>query len=201
MHHTVWHGTNQDFEIFDPEMLGQCTSNTASTAAFFFAMNPETAWDYALSAARKLVPGHLEHEARVAELLAHAHQALGRRDDVAYENLIISAENMEAKAMQAPPAGATLMLCELSLDNPLTVSGRDRQVFMNLGGLLEDARDNGHDGIIIRDMQDTPSGIAVIDDHFAVFDPSSIRFVDRAMNLEDAHRIPRGMTSEPDHGI
>ena len=54
----VWHGTNQDFDRFDENLLGLNNANTASRAAFFFAADPETARDYARQAARKLVPNH-----------------------------------------------------------------------------------------------------------------------------------------------
>lgn len=185
----VWHGTNQDFDRFDSEMLGLSTANSASRLAFFFAAGPEAAWDYAQSAARKLIPGQAGHEARVAALLAQADAAMKKRDMERYENLLMEAEDLETRALQAPPAGATLMFCELQLETPLTVSGQDRQVVINLGGVLEDAKNSGHDGVIIRDMQDTPSGNVIMDDHFAVFDPGRITFLGRAMSLEEAREI------------
>ena len=201
MHLRVWHGTNQDFKRFDAEMLGLTTSNSASTQAFFFAKSPETAWDYAESAARKLVPHQAAHEARVADLLAQANKAMARRDLRAYEKHITEAEDLEATAMQAPPSGATLMLCELTLDNPLTVSGQDTNILLNLGGVLQEARDGGHDGVILLDIADTPSGNMIPDDHFAVFNPKRVRFIDRAMNLEEAGRLLDRHLPEPDCDI
>ncbi len=68
----LWHGTNQDFDRFDPGRLGLHTSNGASRTAFFFAASFETARDYALAPAGKMVPDASAHEEKVADCLTSA---------------------------------------------------------------------------------------------------------------------------------
>jgi hypothetical protein len=174
----LWHGTNQTFERFDPEMLGLNTSNNASRAAFFFAATPETAEDYARQAARKLVPGHQEHEAKVADLLAAADRALAAGQHDAYEARILEAEELECRVMQAEPAGAKILRCEVTFSNPFEIDGCDYAVIRDLGSVLEDARDAGFDAVILRDISDTPSGEIPADDHVAVFDASQIEILE-----------------------
>lgn len=174
----LWHGTNQAFERFDPALLGLATSNGASRQAFFFAADPATAWDYAEHAARKLVTDHLGHEKKLADLLKQAAAAERRRDFRAYERLVIEAEEFEGAAIRAEPAGARVLQCRIRLENPFEIDGTDRSVVVDLGAVLEEARAAGHDGVILRDIHDTPSGAGPRDDHVAVFDAAAIEILD-----------------------
>lgn len=174
----AWHGTNQAFDRFDPGRFGFANPNEASRAALFLAMRPETAWAYAESAARKLIPDQAAHEARVAELLSRAERAsrLGAHD--LSERLYLEAEGLETRALQAEPAGARVLLCELTLETPLEVDGASRAVVTDLGAVLRAARGAGHDGVIIRDIADTPAGAFHSDDHIAVFEPGRVRILE-----------------------
>ncbi len=174
----AWHGTNQAFDRFDPDRLGFANPNEASRAALFLALRPETAWAYAESAARKLIPDQAAHEAHVAALLERAERASRRGDHDLSERLYLEAEQIETRALQAEPAGARVLLCEVTLENPLEVDGGSRAVVTNLGGVLEAARAAGHDGVIIRGIADTPAGALEPDDHVAVFAPDRVRILE-----------------------
>lgn len=174
----AWHGTNQAFDRFDPDRLGFANPNEASRAALFLAMRPETAWAYAESAARKLIPDQAAHESRVAALLERAERASRRGDHDLSERLSLEAEEMETRALQAEPAGERVLLCEVVLENPLEVDGASRAVVTDLGAVLRAARGAGHDGVIIRDIADTPAGAFEPDDHIAVFDPGTVRILE-----------------------
>jgi hypothetical protein len=174
----AWHGTNQAFDRFDPDLLGFANPNEASRAALFLAMRPQTAWAYAESAARKLIPDQAAHEARLASLLERAERASRRGDHDLSEQLYLEAEVVETRALQAEPAGARVLLCELTLENPLEVDGTSRAVVTDLGAVLRAARGEGHDGVIIRDIADTPAGAFEPDDHIAVFDPGAVRILE-----------------------
>jgi hypothetical protein len=182
----AWHGTNQEFGEFDTGHLGLNTRNSASEQAFFFAMRPDTAWDYALKASRTLVPGQVEMDAKIASLLAAAQAAERRRDFETAERFISQAEEMETAALQAEPSGARLLLCEISLENPLIISGREWQVVADLASVLERAKKTGHDAVIIEAISDTPSGMPDPDDHVAIFDGRKARIVAPFFSLEDA---------------
>lgn len=174
----AWHGTNQAFDRFDPGKLGLANPNDASRAALFLALREGTAWAYAESAARKLVPDQAAHEARVAALLERAERASRRGDHDLSERLHLEAEEAETRALQAEPAGARVLLCEVVLENPLEVDGASRAVVTDLGAVLRSAREAGHDGVIIRDIADTPAGAFEPDDHIAVFAPGSVRILE-----------------------
>lgn len=174
MRYDVWHGTNQEFLEFRVSKLGMMTNNSASRAAFFFAASPRTAWDYAQSAAKKAIPQQDAFEECVAQILEKAETAMAAGNFDLYERLICEAEDMEAEFRDAPPAGMRILRCEVDLVNPRIVSGTARDVVVNLGAVLDEARAAGHDGVIIENIHDTPSGEGAQDTHFAVFDPDSI---------------------------
>jgi hypothetical protein len=173
----LWHGTNQRFDRFDPALLGLATANGASRRAFFFAADPDTAWDYAQSAARKLIPDHLAHEKKLADLLKQAESAERRRDFRAYERLVIEAEELEADAINADPSGARVLQCRIRLENPFEIDGTDRRVVVDLAAVLDAAQAAGHDGVILKGIEDTPSGAGCRDDHVAVFDVEKIEII------------------------
>ncbi|MCE6958085.1 hypothetical protein LAZ40_03315 [Cereibacter sphaeroides] len=174
----VWHGTNQEFGRFDRGALGLANPNAASSLAFFFAADPVTAWDYACKAARSLVPAQAEHEARVAQLLDDANEAERKRDFRSAERFIAEAERLEAEALWSEPAGARVLRCRLRLDNPVEVDGGRRDIVVDLGSVLQKALEDGHDGVILRGIHDTPSGEGPVTDHFAVFDPEKIEILE-----------------------
>lgn len=171
---TVYHGTNQIFDVFDDGLKGLANPNTASLMGIFFAGRADTAWDYAEKAARTMVPDHVAHQARVADLLARAERAGRRQQHDLSEVLYLEAEVLETAALQAPPADARVLECEITLSNPVSIDGTSRHVTVDLGRVLEVARAAGHDGVILRGITDTPSGRGAPDDHIVVFDPASI---------------------------
>jgi hypothetical protein len=148
-------------------------------------MREDIAWAYAESAARKLVPDQAAHEARVAALLEGAERASRRGDHDLSERLYLKAEELETRALQAEPAGARVLLCEVVLENPLEVDGSSRAVVRDLGAVLRAAREAGHDGVIIRGISDTPAGAVEPDDHVAVFTPETVRILEIRPEVED----------------
>lgn len=187
----AWHGTNQAFDRFDPGKLGLANPNDASRAALFLALREDTAWAYAESAALKLIPDQAAHEARVAGLLERADRASRCGDHDLSERLYLEAEELETRALQAEPAGARVLLCEVTLENPLEVDGTSRAVVTDLGAVLRAAREAGHDGVIIKDIADTPAGAFEPDDHIAVFDPALVRILE--VRLQDEHELEPDM--------
>lgn len=179
MHITLWHGTNQAFDRFDTRFLSLANPNSASDAAFFFAGRRDTAEDYARKAERTLIPDQVEHEARIALLIARSETARRRGQHDLCESLILQAEELETQAMQAPPSGAAVLMCDVIFSNPFEIDGSDRRVVTNLAKVLEEARAAGHDCVILRDICDTPSGTTAPDDHVAVFDVEQIEILER----------------------
>lgn len=175
----AFHGTNQDFDRFETRFLASANPNTASSTAFFFSKGRAAASDYARHAARTMVPDWERHEALVAVLLAKADRAMEQGNHARYEALILELEELEGNALNAPPAGAVVLECRLTVSNPLVISGQDRDVTRDLGGVLAQAREAGHDAVVLKDIRDTPSGMGLPDHHIAVFDPANIEIVAR----------------------
>ena len=190
----AYHGTNQDFDRFDRRFLGSANPNTASAAAFFFSKGRAAASDYARHAARTMVPDWERHEAMVAELLAQADRAMEHGQHARYEALIQELEELEGAALNAPPAGAFVLECRLTVSNPLQISGQDRAAICNLGAVLDQARAAGHDAVVLRDIRDTPSGMGLPDHHIAVFDAANIEIIAR-------HAPEPEPELEPDFGM
>lgn len=152
MKQSVWHGTNQAFERFETRFLGLSTRNSASERAIFFAERPETAWDYATSAARKIVSNHEAHEASVADLLDRMDRAIqaGRHD--LYEDLCLELEDLEEDAIQSEPSGQRILRCDLLVDTVFEIAGSDRKVVTNLASVLEEAQSAGYDAVCLKDI-------------------------------------------------
>jgi len=182
----VWHGTNQNFDSFDRQMLGLNTNNTTSRQAFFFSGRPDTAWEYATFAARNLVPDQVAHERQVAELIERAAAAERRRDFDLYEELTAAAEELEFTAIHSPASGETLLSCRLEIRNALEVEASDPRMTSGFGDILQEAKAAGHDCVIVRNMSDTPSGACQPDDHYALFNTDLIAILDRYHSLEQA---------------
>ena len=180
MEYHVWHGTNQVFDVFDPAMLGLNTDNASSRRAFYFAQIAETAWDYAEFASRNLILDQVAHEMRISAIIANANEASKRGRFDEYERLILEAEDIEAHAVRADPV-PILLHCAVRLDNPFEIEASD---LTDIGDLMDTARANGHDGLIIHNMHDTPSGAGPACDHFAVFTASAIVIIERFDRLQ-----------------
>lgn len=179
----AWHGTNQSFDAFEERFLGLSNSNSASRAAFFFSVSPETAWSYAASAARSLVPDHEKHEMEVARYLKMIDQAMRRGDHDLSERLSLELEELEMGAIHAPPSGERLLKCELSFENPVFIDGMSHASVVNLGAVIEAAWKEGHDAVIIENIADTPCGSQMPDTHIAIRSSEQIHILDVLYDL------------------
>lgn len=184
-----WHGTNQEFDRFDVAALATANPNEASRAAFFFATDRAVAEDYALKAARTMIPNQMAHEAAVAALLDAADRAMRKGDESGYEARIIEAEEMEARARDADPSGAAVLSCRIYLENPGYLDAGQGDVMRDLASAILALKVLGHDGVIIRDIHDSPSGETPICDHIAVFDPDRIEIISREL-IEEPEELP-----------
>lgn len=175
----LWHGTNQSFDTFDNGHLGLHTCNSASRGGFFLASNPETARAYAISAAEKLVPNQKNHEAAVRRILDEADRYLEMRDFDRFEDAIMRAEELEAAAVYAPPSGSVILKCRVSLNTPKEIDASVWRNVADLGGVIMDAKIDGYDALILRNIHDIPSGEGPLDDHVVVFDGHQIEILER----------------------
>jgi hypothetical protein len=170
----VYHGTNQSFESFDKERLGSMTKAHSATAFYFTSDNKEASL-YADSAARKQVADLSNHEKKIAKLQADIKKSEAARNWDRYERLMEQWETIEMDAVRDDVTGANVVPVFLSMQNPLVVK---------VGGLIstgevqdhiDAARRDGHDGLILKEIEDSPVLAAIRSDHYVVFEPSQIK--------------------------
>ena len=178
MLYELWHGTNQAFEKFSMEMGGAANDNAASRAAIFFSAGQPTAWCYAHHAAKMLLPDQPQHYQQMEALLDRYQRALDGGDHALSERLVEKMEQLEQEAKRPRPELARILRCEVRLDNPLIVDGRDWSVASDMAAVLVRAREAGHDGVIFKDMWDVPTGEPITDDHVAIFSPENAIIVE-----------------------
>ena len=181
----VYHGTNQDVSRFVKKRGGQATTkNAAADKAFFFTSDVEEANQYAENAASRVVSNIAEFEKKRTKLQQEVNrleqQARRTGDWDAYEKAMSEWEDLEISATQEDDlTGRNIMPVYLSLQNPLvadfaSVDGEMRVGYLDR--LAVKARKEGHDGLILRNISDSPKG-GITSTHYAVFDPTQIKSI------------------------
>jgi len=164
----VYHGTvyGKDIEKigqFDSSKLGTNTNAQSSKEAFFFAADPLSAEGYANKDYNK--PQELK-EAEDAWIKS-LEEGGGITGDVEIAKKLVSLEE-EHKSR-----GSSIIPVFLKMDNPLVHDQRNQiprdESYVDL---IKKAKENGHDGVIIKNTFDSP----ISDTIYAVFSPTQIRF-------------------------
>ena len=180
----LYHGTNQNIDQFDPKRGGTATGeNAGATKGFFFTDNKDVAQQYADRAGRAVIPNVVEHEREtqrlqreVARLEAVAHRT-GSWD--AYERAVEAWEDHEAKARNASDdEGKNIVHAHLSLQNPKIVDFGGGRLSMDrdLDSMIEEAKAAGHDGMILKNLEDSPQ-MGIVSNHYVAFAPHQIKSV------------------------
>ncbi len=189
----LYHGTNQPINEFSRDRLGQSTRSFSSYKAFFFTDDPGCAAAYAMHATRSTVASVEEFESKRDELQKNAErlEAIARRtgDWDAYEKAYEAYENCEMDAIREPEGtGACVYPVRLIMKNPLVVDMADRIGFDSVDtlGVVNKAQADGHDGVVIKNISDTPGDVAFTCTHIAVFNPNQIQSI---FHQESANRF------------
>lgn len=180
----VYHGTNQQIEEFDLKRGGASTGeNAGATKAFFFTDSRDVAGQYAERAGKRVVANVAAYEKeseRLQKEVARLEKAANRTGDWdAYERAMETWEAHEADALNADDAeGQNAVEVYLSIQNPMVVEfdGGRLSADRDLDQLIDDAKANGHDGLILRNLEDSPQ-MGVVSDQFVAFAPTQIKSV------------------------
>ncbi len=191
-----YHGTFAKFEHFSYDYVGSANDCDSSHEGFFFASNPKVAASYAsteLARQRGLAVTIRTIEARILSLAGvtcfYARNALEKNElqpDIA--NRVRHFLRMHERATDklrttqitkvAFSKRAEVKKCVLDLKNPYVyhMNGRryDDSEFCEA---ITEAKENGHDGVIIRKTYDPGSCFSdsPVTDVYVVFDPDQIR--------------------------
>lgn len=183
----VYHGTNQTFSKFSKKRGGAATGPRAGARhGIFFTDNKEEAENYAKHAGSKVVSNvaHYERESerlrREASRLERIAQTSRRDEDWrAYEAANEAWSDFEIDAMREDPSvGVNVISAHLSLQNPLEAdfNGGLESEHGTIEDVIKKARIDGHDGAILRNIYDSPTG-GWVATHYAAFSSRQIRRV------------------------
>jgi len=178
----VFHGTNQPFDTFSHHRLGMSTgSNGGATLGFFFTSSRDEAADYAENAGKRVVSGIDKHEREIERLKREVDrlERIARRtgDWGPYELAVQQWEDLEIGATREDASvGARIIAAHLVMHNPYEVDFKGGYITGagDFDQMIRDAKASGHDGVICRNINDSPKG-GYISDHFIVFSPGQIR--------------------------
>lgn len=174
----VYHGTNQSFESFSRERLGQNTA-AASSTEFFFTENSDEAAEYANMSARKQVSNAVEREANSERLLAEIAKAEKRGDWDRSEALYLELEESENEALTGEERGANIIPVYLSVQNPKIISFADGFDGYELSKEIKKAKEQGFDGLKLENVYDPVAERPELfsTTQWVVFEPTQIKSV------------------------
>lgn len=184
---TVYHGTNQTFDTFSKERGGMSTGPQAGAAhGFFFTSDRDEAQEYAEHAGRRVVANINEFEKeterlrREQERLERLAQRTQRKEDWdAYQAAYQAWEDYEIAAIQqGDDVGLNIISANLVMHNPLIVdfNGTTNSDHGVIEEVVAKAMREGNDGVIMRNIYDSPVGRRT-SDHYVVFSADQIRRV------------------------
>lgn len=180
----VYHGTNQPIEQFSTSRLGTATGEGAGAKhGFFFTASEEEAGQYADNAGRRVIADIEKFEAEQQRLqnevtrLERLAQKTGNWEP--YEEAMSKWEDFEiAASREDPSTGRNIIAAYLAIRNPKVIDFGGGRI-MSAGDFDETitaAKRAGHDGMILRNIADSPEG-NLVSDHFVAFEPNQIKRV------------------------
>lgn len=180
----VYHGTNQPIEQFSTSRLGTATGEGAGAKhGFFFTASEEEAGQYADNAGRRVIADIEKFEAEQQRLqnevarLERLAQKTGNWEP--YEEAMSKWEDFEITASREDPStGRNVIAAYLAIRNPKVIDFGGERITSagDFDETITAAKRAGHDGMILRNIADSPEG-NLVSDHFVAFEPSQIKRV------------------------
>lgn len=170
--YTAYHGTNQEFDVFVLDQVGQDKKGATSKEGFWFTDSMEEGQQYADYSAKRSVPNQIDHNQKVQNLLSQIDQAEKQRNWNLYDKLTEEVESLEFGALRAEPSGQKVIKAVLEMQNPFVIDAS--QEGYSQQGIIDQAKREGHDGVIFKNISDSPQG-GLTTTQYLVFNPSQIR--------------------------
>jgi hypothetical protein len=192
----AYHGTADDFDVFDPAMGGRATGAESGRQATWFTDDARVAKGYAAYAAemgpynRKIA----EAEKIQAQLNAITDPQLKREASNEYYRLVREAGDLEKNAFERRVANARLMEVDIP-DNTkmMVIDAKGKTPFelsMNedtdswLKMQLDRAKRLGKQGVQIKNLDDAAGLADAPATHYAVFDPTGVKVLSKKKLIE-----------------
>ena len=179
----AYHGTADDFDVFDPKMGGRATGAESGRQATWFVDEPKVAKGYAVHAAEVGPYDRKIDEAKT--FMARYEQTNDPADLNQYYKLVREAGDLEKTAFDRRVANARLMQVEIPDEtNFLVVNARGKtpqelstteDIDSWLQLQLEKAKRQKKEGVKILNLDDAAGLANAPATHYAVFDPSRVK--------------------------
>jgi len=198
----AFHGTNQPFRRFEKEHLASATMAGSAAAGFYFTTSLVEAWQYAENAARRVFANVASHRLEYDRIYRQMAAAEARKNWDLVDALTGELERHEFGAMYAKPADARVLKVILQIDQLAIEHFGGVTSVGTLMGRLERAKQAGADGVLLKDIGDSPRG-DLITDQYVVFSHEQIQIVDadvlgnegRVIGLDDLPESMRQIVS------
>lgn len=169
----LYHGTNQSFDAFSPEQLGNNT-RACSATMFYFTDNAQEAGEYSELAGRQMIADLNEHEKKVEKLLQQIAKAEKKGNWDEAERLTSVLEDFEIGAIRAENSGQHIISVYLSMQRPKILQIDGMASTGQIAIAIEDAKRTDCDGLILSGIEDCPVG-AIRSNHYLVFHAQQIK--------------------------
>ena len=183
----AYHGTADDFDVFDPAMGGRATGAVSGRQATWFTDDPRVARGYATYAAEDAPVRRKLEEADALEKIA---QRTGKDADwQRHYNALEEAEKLDAGAYERRMQNARLMEVDIPDETQLMVvdaKGKTPQELSASGDMdswlksqLNKAKKLGKQGVQIKNLDDAAGLADAPATHYALFDPTGVKILDK----------------------
>ena len=188
----AYHGTADDFEVFDRQAGGRATGARSARQATWFVDKPKVAEGYAVHAAEDAPVLRQLQEAERLERIAQ--RSNKKQDWDRYNAAVVEAEKLDATKYDRRTANARLLEVDIPDETkflevnaegktPLQLA-EENDIDSWLVQQLREARKQNKEGVKIVNLDDTAGGVNSPATHYAVFDPSGVKIKSKVKILE-----------------
>lgn len=189
----VYHGTNEFFTDFDKSMSGKTTGAKSASKGMFFTDSIKVAESYATYASHNAPVQKLLDEADRLEKIA---QRSGKNSDwERYDAKIVEAEELEADIYDNRERGQMIMPVYLSIQNPLIIDAHGERfvdITDDLNAQIDDAKENGYDGVIINNLDDSATFSNEEATHYVIFETNQVKSINNLNPTEKSGVLNQG---------
>lgn len=183
----AYHGTASDFDVFDPKARGTSTGAQSAKEATWFVDDPRVARGYATYAAED---APIQAKLLEAEKLEKIAQKTGKQSDwEKYDNALLEAEGLEKTSYERRAQSARLLEVDIPDDTDFMVLdakgmtpaqlSKNQDIDSWLNSQLKNAKRQGKAGVQIKNLDDAAGISNAPATHFALFDPTGVKIVDK----------------------
>jgi hypothetical protein len=183
----AYHGTANDFDVFDPSMGGKATGAESGKQATWFTDDPRVARGYAAYAAEN---APVMRKLKEADALERVARRSGKESDwQKHYDALEEAEKLEAGGYERKMQNARLLEVDIPDKSDLMIidaAGKTPQELSAnadidswLSAQLKKAKQSGKQGVQIQNLDDAAGLANAPATHYALFDPSGVKIIDK----------------------